>query len=228
MQVEDDAFRAATVYVESTALGDTSVEPLPDPVLLQLYGLFKQATVGPCASQDVPRPGLFDFKGQAKYEAWSKVGDAVSKEDARAQYVDVLTRCRPGWKAEHEDAHGNPKRVSAGSTSIVGPVFSVPQDNTFEDDEEFPPIIRCVQDGDRESLERMLRDDPDAVHQRDSEGCTCLHWAADKGRKELIDVLLRHGADACATDVDGLTPLEYALAMPGNKQDEEFYVERLG
>jgi len=51
---------------------------------------------------------------------------------------------------------------------------------------------------------------PGCVHQRDSEGATPLHWAADRGHQASIDVLLQHGVDLNACDHDGMTPLHYA------------------
>ena len=36
---------------------------------LELYSLYKQATVGDC---DVPKPGFLDFTGKAKWDAWDK------------------------------------------------------------------------------------------------------------------------------------------------------------
>ncbi|TPX50303.1 hypothetical protein SeMB42_g02288 [Synchytrium endobioticum] len=40
-----------------------SVKNLPTATLLNLYGLYKCATVGPCTA---PKPGLLDFTGRAK------------------------------------------------------------------------------------------------------------------------------------------------------------------
>ena len=56
--------------------------------LLQLYALFKQATEGD-ASGD--RPGGFDFKAIAKFDAWAEV-KGKSKEDAMKDYIDLMTR----------------------------------------------------------------------------------------------------------------------------------------
>ena len=39
-----------------------------DQELLELYALYKQATVGDC-NQD--KPGMLDLKGKAKWEAWN-------------------------------------------------------------------------------------------------------------------------------------------------------------
>lgn len=61
--------------------------PAPDE-LLELYALYKQATAGD-ASGD--RPGMLDFKGRAKYDAWvSRRG--LSKEDAMSAYGAVVER----------------------------------------------------------------------------------------------------------------------------------------
>jgi acyl-CoA-binding protein len=55
-------------------------------VLLQLYALYKQATEGDISGD---RPGGFDFKAIAKYDAWAGL-NGTSKEAARQQYVDLV------------------------------------------------------------------------------------------------------------------------------------------
>ncbi|RKP11768.1 acyl-CoA-binding protein [Piptocephalis cylindrospora] len=51
--------------------------------LLELYALFKQGTIG---DNDTTRPGVFDLKGKAKWDAWTgKKG--LSKEEAQAKYI---------------------------------------------------------------------------------------------------------------------------------------------
>ncbi|OGX85886.1 acyl-CoA-binding protein [Hymenobacter glacialis] len=57
-------------------------------VLLQLYGLYKQATEGDVTGD---RPGGFDFKAIAKYDAWTGLR-GTSKDAARQQYVDLVTQ----------------------------------------------------------------------------------------------------------------------------------------
>ena len=51
--------------------------------LLNLYGLFKQATIG---DNDTSKPGIFDMKGQFKWKAW-KDKSGISPEDAADAYV---------------------------------------------------------------------------------------------------------------------------------------------
>jgi len=54
-----------------------------DGELLEVYALFKQATEGDC---NTDRPGLFDLKGKAKWDAWNgKKG--MSKDEAKRNYV---------------------------------------------------------------------------------------------------------------------------------------------
>ena len=50
---------------------------------LKLYGLFKQATVG---KVNTKRPGMTDFVGKAKWDAW-KAKEGMSKEDAKEAYI---------------------------------------------------------------------------------------------------------------------------------------------
>ncbi len=57
-------------------------------VLLQLYALYKQGTEGDATG---PRPGGFDFKAIAKYDAWHQLA-GLSKDAARQQYVQLVTQ----------------------------------------------------------------------------------------------------------------------------------------
>ena len=52
---------------------------MADDELLQLYSLFKQGNVG---DVNTSRPGMLDFKGKAKWDAWDKL-KGKSKEDAQ-------------------------------------------------------------------------------------------------------------------------------------------------
>ncbi|AIZ63397.1 acyl-CoA-binding protein [Hymenobacter sp. DG25B] len=55
-------------------------------VLLQLYALYKQATDGDVQGD---RPGGFDFKAIAKYDAWANL-NGKSQDDARQEYVALV------------------------------------------------------------------------------------------------------------------------------------------
>ena len=60
--------------------------------LLELYGLYKQATAGDVTGD---RPGGFDFRGAAKYDAWAK-RRGLSSEEAMKAYVELVNRLAGG------------------------------------------------------------------------------------------------------------------------------------
>lgn len=61
-----------------------------DASLLQLYALYKQATEGDVSGD---RPGGFDFKAIAKYNAWEEK-KSMSKDEAMRQYVALVNQLR--------------------------------------------------------------------------------------------------------------------------------------
>eukprot|EP00066_Takifugu_rubripes_P015214 XP_011604480.1 PREDICTED: acyl-CoA-binding protein [Takifugu rubripes] len=61
-----------------------------DSELGELYGLYKQVTVG---DVNTDRPGMFDFTGKAKWDAWN-AKKGVSKEDAMAAYVALVEKLK--------------------------------------------------------------------------------------------------------------------------------------
>ncbi|KAI0687736.1 acyl-CoA-binding protein [Cytidiella melzeri] len=70
---------------------DGPVKPTQEDQLF-FYSHFKQATVG---DVNTTRPGMLDFVGKAKWDAWKKL-EGTSKEDARAAYVSRLLELLKG------------------------------------------------------------------------------------------------------------------------------------
>lgn len=62
--------------------------------LLDLYALFKQASEGDLTGD---RPGGFDFKAIAKYDAWAD-RKGKSKEDAMKEYIALMDRLYAEYK----------------------------------------------------------------------------------------------------------------------------------
>jgi diazepam-binding inhibitor (GABA receptor modulating acyl-CoA-binding protein) len=54
--------------------------------LLRLYALYKQATYGDVSGR---RPGMTDFVGRAKYDAWEGL-KGVSKDKAMLDYINQV------------------------------------------------------------------------------------------------------------------------------------------
>lgn len=64
----------------------TLTERPSNDVLLKLYALYKQGSEGDVNTE---RPGGFDFKNIAKWDAW-KQQQGKSQEDARTEYVQLV------------------------------------------------------------------------------------------------------------------------------------------
>lgn len=56
--------------------------------LLKLYSLYKQATEGDVSRE---RPGGFDFKGAAKYDAWEAI-KGTTTEEAMTNYIELVNQ----------------------------------------------------------------------------------------------------------------------------------------
>lgn len=55
--------------------------------LLELYALYKQATDGDVSGE---RPGGFDFKAIAKYDAWA-TKKGIAKDKAMSDYISLVS-----------------------------------------------------------------------------------------------------------------------------------------
>jgi len=75
-----DAFNTAAEEVKKLAAQPTNEE------MLQVYALFKQASVGDC---NTTRPGMLDMKGKAKWDAWDGMKGKASG-DAEAEYITLV------------------------------------------------------------------------------------------------------------------------------------------
>ena len=73
-------FEKAAADIKSLTVRPTDEE------LLELYGLFKQASTGDC---NTARPGMFDLKGKYKWDKWNS-HKGMSKEDAETKYIDLV------------------------------------------------------------------------------------------------------------------------------------------
>jgi diazepam-binding inhibitor (GABA receptor modulator, acyl-CoA-binding protein) len=54
--------------------------------LKELYGLFKQATIG---DVNISKPGLLDFKGRDKWNAWNQK-KGLSKHTSEVNYITLI------------------------------------------------------------------------------------------------------------------------------------------
>lgn len=75
-------FDEAVNYIQ-TAEGDFKPS---NEVKLEFYALYKQGTEGDVSGK---RPGMMDFVGRAKFDAWEKL-KGMSSDDAMQKYIDKL------------------------------------------------------------------------------------------------------------------------------------------
>ena len=78
----DDAFAAAQVEIKQLTRAPATDE------LLELYSLYKQATLGDAKGK---RPEALDFKGRAKFDAWS-ARKGTSRQAAMTAYVELVAK----------------------------------------------------------------------------------------------------------------------------------------
>jgi diazepam-binding inhibitor (GABA receptor modulator, acyl-CoA-binding protein) len=76
---------------ETAAQEAQNLAKKPDnTTLLRLYGLYKQATAGNATGG---RPGMSDFVGRAKFDAWAKLKN-YPKDKAMQDYVALVEKLK--------------------------------------------------------------------------------------------------------------------------------------
>jgi acyl-CoA-binding protein len=80
MATLEDQFKAAQADVQALS------ERPDNDTLLELYSFYKQATEGDVTGA---KPGAFDFKARAKYEAW-EARKGMKREVAMKAYVRLI------------------------------------------------------------------------------------------------------------------------------------------
>jgi len=87
MGVEEDFATAAE------DISNNVNKTLSDDELKEVYALYKQATIG---DVNTSRPGMLDFKGKAKWDAWNgKKG--MDQTEAKEKYIALVAQL----KAKH-------------------------------------------------------------------------------------------------------------------------------
>lgn len=191
------------------------VNKLDSSALLRFYGLYKQATVGRC---NVPKPGIFNMQGRAKWTAWNDLGD-MPKEAAMLAYVNELDEIEPDWNEHSSSDTSNAKKTSW--VSVSRPCMD--EDDVLQPNDK--KFIDHVKEGNSDEILSLFgnalgiectesrADLIKLLNERDESGLAAIHWAADRGHANILDLLLTHGADVNLIDGDcGQTALHYAVS----------------
>ncbi|XP_072130401.1 acyl-CoA-binding domain-containing protein 6 isoform X5 [Mobula birostris] len=152
--------------------------------LLYLYSRFKQAKFGKC---NIPKPGFFDFEGRQKWEAWKEMGDMTAQQ-AMEEYVTAVKELDPEWKTK-DLLKDSDLKVRFG-----GPVVSsLYQEETIREEDK-TIFDHCRENNIDHVLKALVSKNVD-VNLKDEEGRALLHWACDRGHKELVGMLLQQKAE---------------------------------
>ena len=81
-------------------------------------------------------------------------------------------------------------------------------------------LLDAARNGDFGRVKALLKDNPDSLFRKDNIGVTALHSAAEKGRKDVAELLLADKAEVNAKNKYGSTPLHWA-AFGGHKDVAE-------
>uniref|UniRef100_H2TMK9 Acyl-CoA-binding domain-containing protein 6 n=1 Tax=Takifugu rubripes TaxID=31033 RepID=H2TMK9_TAKRU len=168
--------------------------------LLYLYARYKQAKVGKC---NTPKPGFFDFEGQKKWQAWKELGD-MEAEQAMREYIACINVLDP--EGSTKERRGTERRTGFGGAAVS----SLYQEETIR--EEDKNIFDYCRENNIEHISQAISSQKVDVNTKDEEGRALLHWACDRGHKELVSVLLQNKADINSQDNEGQTALHYASA----------------
>ncbi|XP_035756634.1 acyl-CoA-binding domain-containing protein 6 [Egretta garzetta] len=122
------------------------------------------------------------------------------------EYVATVKKLDPSWNPQMTE-----KRGKESKTAFGGPVVSsLYQEETIR--EEDKNIFDYCRENNIDYVTKAIRSKKVDVNVTDEEGRALLHWACDRGHKELVSVLLQHAADVNSQDGEGQTALHYAAA----------------
>ncbi|XP_025940422.1 acyl-CoA-binding domain-containing protein 6 isoform X7 [Apteryx rowi] len=119
------------------------------------------------------------------------------------EYIATVKKLDPSWTPETPE-----KRGKECKTAFGGPVVSsLYQEETIR--EEDKNIFDYCRENNIDHVTKAIRSNNVDVNVADEEGRALLHWACDRGHKELVSVLLQHAADVNSQDGEGQTALHY-------------------
>lgn len=188
----EEAFNKASDHVRKIT------SKLDNNQLLELYGLYKQSTEGQC---DTPKPSWFDGKGRKKWEAWKSLENMPSDE-AKQKYIELVQKHDPEFSLVTESG------VKEAWVTVSSLRFS-PEPELRHNDLS---LLEAAREDLGDLVTDLLSKNPDLKNERDEDGLTALHWAADRDATSALTALIKGGCDINAIDSCDQTALHYAAS----------------
>lgn len=189
-EVDDDltiTFNKAAKHLEKL------LPKVDNKILLELYGLYKQGTVGRC---NTPRPGWLDLKGKAKWDHWDELSD-LPKNEAKKLYIDKIKRLDETFCPDDPTNSDQPKEGWVTVSTLQKPTDYI-TDKTIND---------YIKENDVDEINRLIK--RVNLNALDTNGLAPIHWAADQGNLNILDILIKNGSDVNLPDNEGQTALHY-------------------
>lgn len=191
--------------------------------LLELYGLFKQATEGKCMA---PKPSWYDGKGRKKWEAWNNL-ESMPSDQAKEKYTLLVQKYDPNWTAQSPTSNFGTKELWVAVSSLR----HSPEPDLVHNE---LTLLDAARENCGDRVKQLLKKNPELCNHRDEDGLTALHWATDRDATDALKAALDGGCLVDAVDSSGQTALHYAvscghiestkiliLAGASSKKDEE-------
>ncbi|EEA07414.1 acyl-CoA binding protein, putative [Cryptosporidium muris RN66] len=192
--------------------------------LLELYGFYKQATVGDCITTSTSLLSVFSMKDKAKSKAWSALR-GMKPEHAADKYIELICKKNPKW--EEPSYNGKIHEilfVKGVSTPIKDSVLYESEErfnkqsiyilnNLIDSDIDInSPLVSAafftqVTNNNIKLISKVLRYFPTLSSLICLDGTPVIHYACDRGCVEICEILLYYGADPNAQDSFGDTPV---------------------
>lgn len=213
---EDEVDLLGEEFTRATKVIERCHDQYEQKDLLKFYGFFKQATSGKC---NVPKPGIFNMSGRAKWSAWNELGE-MTKETAMKGYIQHLTALKPEWDQNVEDDGFKPQQASWVSVSTFA--REEPDLGTEE-----LTVVDFIKEGNVQKVQIVFTSEEigTVINELDDEGLGLIHWAADRGKVEILRLVLQVPAvNIDLKDSGGQTALHYASSC-GNRDCVKLLVD---
>lgn len=191
--LEDDIGEIENKFNRAAKFLQSNVDKIDQSLLLECYGLYKQATVGKCNTK---KPGIFNLQQKSKWNAWNNLGE-MEKQIAMESYIEKIDKFNPEWDFTEIDKD-QWNSVSAFKN----------EDEPIEDSDK--NIFDFVKEGNTEKFLKLIKTKLNEINNLDDSGMGLIHWASDRGDSKILDILIQNKAEINLKDSDGQTALHYS------------------